>query len=259
MICRCCKTANPRFLFAGEIFGLRVSYFECELCGYVQTENPTWLEKAYSSSINMSDTGILVRNNSNVNLVLSALTLLGERSGRVVDYAGGHGFLVRLLRDKGVDAYWADPYSANLVARGFEFTGGSASLVTAFEAFEHFVHPLDEIEALLSISPNILLTTEIIASPAPKPADWWYYGLEHGQHIGFFRMKTLNYLASKFRLKLISNRKSLHFLTKEKHSHLLWQAINKASRLAPRFLEIGLKSKTWSDYTKLSSILSSKK
>ena len=64
----------------------------------------------------------MARNLLNVGLVLATLTLLGERNGTVVDFAG-YGFLVRLLRDKGVNAFWVDPYSENLVARGFEYQG----------------------------------------------------------------------------------------------------------------------------------------
>ena len=66
----------------------------------------------------------MARNLSNVGLVLASLALMKERRGKVVDYAGGHGFLVRLLRDKGINALWMDPYSENLVARGFEYSGG---------------------------------------------------------------------------------------------------------------------------------------
>ena len=204
--CRCCKEKLKKQLFSAEILKKEIAYFECDNCGYVQTEEPFWLKDAYSSAINNSDTGIMSRNLYNVSLVLATLTLMKSRSSSVVDYAGGHGFLVRLLRDIGVDAFWSDPYCENLVARGFEFENkNKAELVTAFESFEHFLNPFDEMNKLLEIAPNILLTTNIIADPAPKPADWWYYGLDHGQHIGFYRLRTLQYLANKFNLHLISD------------------------------------------------------
>ena len=158
--CRCCGETADMQLFEAYLLGRRVSYFECSNCSYVQTEEPTWLDEAYASPINSSDTGIMVRNLSNVSLVLATLTLMARLQSQVVDYAGGYGILVRLLRDAGIDAYWADPYSENLVVRGFEYQVlEGTKLVTAFEAFEHFVNPYDEMKALLSIAPNILLTT----------------------------------------------------------------------------------------------------
>ena len=111
MNCRLCSTSIDEPFSKAEIFKQYVNYFECGSCGYVQTEDPTWLNQAYASPINSSDTGIMVRNFSNISLVLATLIFLGKRSGRVVDYAGGFGFLVRLLRDKGINAFWLDPYS----------------------------------------------------------------------------------------------------------------------------------------------------
>ena len=160
--CRVCCIESSAPIFHGQIRGRDVAYFECNLCGYVQTEEPTWLDEAYSTVINASDTGIISRNLSNVSLVLATLVLLGRTAGRVVDYAGGYGILVRMLRDIGVDAYWNDPYSENLVARGFEYHQSGADLVTAFEAFEHFLNPGLEMERLLSIAPSVLFTTDMI-------------------------------------------------------------------------------------------------
>ena len=139
--CRCCSKNLTEKLFSAHLFKNNVAYFECNNCGYVQTEEPWWLEDAYAHAINNSDTGIMTRNLSNVSLVLATLTLMKNRSSPVVDFAGGHGFLVRLLRDIGINALWSDPYCENLVARGFEYDNkNQAILVTAFETFEHFVH-----------------------------------------------------------------------------------------------------------------------
>ena len=157
-----------------------------------------------------------MRNLSNYSLVMATLALMGKRKSLIVDYAGGYGFLVRLLRDGGFNALWTDPYTDNLVAKGFEYSNeNNVTLVTAFETFEHFVKPYEEMKKLLDVSPNILLTTSIIPNPAPNPNDWWYYGLEHGQHIGFYRIKTLQYIAKKFNLYLISDGSDRHFFQKK--------------------------------------------
>ena len=90
--CRCCSEPINNLLFSAKLLKKNISYFECNNCGYVQTEEPTWLEEAYALTINNSDTGIMSRNLSNVSLVLATLTLIKNRNSLVVDYAGGHGF-----------------------------------------------------------------------------------------------------------------------------------------------------------------------
>jgi len=258
--CRCCAHTPVSYLFEANILGHNISYYECELCGYVQTEAPFWLEQAYHSPINTSDTGILSRNLTNVTLVLATLSLMGQRKSQVVDYAGGHGFLVRLLRDIGIDALWLDPYSKNLVARGFEYEGnGEPVLATAFEAFEHFVSPSEEMEKLLSIAPNILLTTNVMARPAPKPNDWWYYGLDHGQHIGFYRVQTLKLLANKFDLQLLTDGISTHLFSREKYSYSAWYIMKKVARRMPKLFRLGLHPKIWTDHLAVKSKLKGEK
>ena len=248
-MCRCCGQVLGEYVFKAHIFDRLVSFFECDRCGYVQTEEPDWLDIAYLSPINISDTGILVRNLSNVSLVLATLTTMKSKKSQVVDYAGGYGFLVRLLRDVGVEAFWADKYSENLVSRGFEYEGfGNPKLVTAFEAFEHFLSPAEELSNLLKISPNVLLTTTLVPKPTPKPQDWWYYGLEHGQHIGFFRVRTLNYLADKFNLHLLTDGKSCHFFSEKKYSYLTWNLFRKIARFAPKVFSYDLAPKTFDDH-----------
>ncbi len=246
-ICRSCGNQS-RFVQNGVVLDMDVSYFECPDCGYVQTETPYWLERAYAAAINDSDTGILVRNQANARIVLATLLMLGRLDGKLVDCAGGYGILVRLLRDYGVDALWSDRYCENLVARGFEHTTETADLVTAFEAFEHFEKPAEELGKLLAIAPNVLLSTEIIADPAPKQDAWWYYGKEHGQHIGFFRVRTLEKLARERGKFLSSDGVRYHLITDQAVSAGRWKLLIRASRLLPILLRPRLKSRQWSDH-----------
>ena len=245
--CRACG-AQSAYLQSGIVLDLEVSYFECPVCGYVQTEAPHWLDRAYVEAINSSDTGILARNQINARLVLATLLALRRLDGTVVDCAGGYGFLVRMLRDYGVNALWSDPFSENLVARGFEHKAESAELVTAFEAFEHFERPAEELDKLLRIAPSVLLSTEIIADPAPRHGDWWYYGKEHGQHIGFFRVRTLERLAHARHKRLLSNGTTYHLITDQPVNRAVWRAATRANKLLPLLLRRRLESRTWSDH-----------
>lgn len=250
--CRSCSDNIGSPIFSELIFNNVVNYFECQMCGYVQTECPYWLDKAYSSAINNCDTGIMARNQSNVGLVLATLSTLGKMDSTVVDCAGGYGILVRLLRDRGIEALWTDPYCQNLLAVGFEHTNQKAALVTAFEAFEHFVDPLVEAEKLFSIAPNILISTSLIPSPTPKPNEWWYYGLDHGQHIGFFKLKTLQYISSKFGKYFVSDGASCHLFTDKPVNQFSWKWKVHVGRRFPSLFDRKLQSKTWSDFEKMS-------
>lgn len=246
-LCRLCH-APTRHLWQGTLLDLPVQYFECDTCGYVQTEQPVWLDRAYSEAINDSDTGIMVRNLANARIVLATLLLLGKLKGRVVDCAGGYGILVRLLRDYGVNALWSDPYCENLVARGFAHNGESADLVTAFEAFEHFVDPPGELAKLLDTSSNILISTQLIPRPTPDQGDWWYYGQDHGQHIGFFRVETLGTLAEANGKHLTTDGGWYHLFSQDKINKVAWRTILRANRLAPILCKPRLRSLTWSDH-----------
>jgi hypothetical protein len=254
MNCRVCNEKSGKSCFQGVIFGIPVDYFDCKFCSYMQTQTPTWLDKAYESTIDITDTGIMQRNLQNVNLVISSLLAMNKLHGTVLDYSGGYGFLVRMLRDQGIDAYWTDLYTENLVARGFEHNPGmSIDLITAFEAFEHYEYPTKEMENLFNISPNLLFSTTLIPNPTPKPGDWWYYGLNHGQHIGFFRVRTLKYLAKKYNKHLITDGHSLHIMTEKRISNTKWKIISKFQRIVHYMLRKTLTSKTWSDSINLAN------
>jgi hypothetical protein len=243
-ICRSCSHSTIE-IFTGTLISHQVRYFECTNCGYVQTETPHWLDHAYAVAINDSDTGIMARNQINARIALATMLLLGKLDGNLVDCAGGYGILVRLLRDFGINALWSDRHCQNLLAKGFEHTNEKADLVTAFEVFEHFVNPAEELDGLLTIAPNVLLSTKIIADPAPKQDDWWYYGKNHGQHIGFFRMQSLAKLAQDRGKFLVSDGKNYHLITTKPINTTVWKIILNFNKV---FTFLHCKSLTMKDH-----------
>lgn len=247
--CRVCGSES-NFAFSQLVLGRPVRYFDCGDCGYVQTQMPDWLDEAYSSVINDVDTGIMSRNQLNVGRVVMTLLVLGRIQGRVIDHAGGYGILVRMLRDIGVEARWRDKYCENLVARGFEATGNGYALLTAFEVFEHMVDPLQELTAMLDDSPSVLMSTELITSDRTPPVDWWYYGPEHGQHIGFFRPATLRWMSHKLGCHHASDGVSLHLFSRTPIPRG-WLTLVNLRRLAPIAARFSLRSKTMDDFEQL--------
>lgn len=246
--CRVCG-ALSQHIFNSSLLRHSVRYYECANCGYVQTETPHWLDEAYNEAINRSDTGILRRNERNARLVIRTLALIGHIRGTVIDCAGGYGLLVRMLRDRGVDALWADRYCDNLVARGFEAENDErADLITAFEAMEHFVDPTIELAALLDRADYVLVSTDLIPTPTPDPGSWWYYAPEHGQHIGFFRTETLERMARQLGCHVVSDGKSFHLFSHQIVPHWRWMLARRTARWSMLWARLKLKSLMWSDH-----------
>jgi hypothetical protein len=125
--------------------------------------------------------------------------------------------------------------------------------VTAFEVFEHFELPPRELSKMLTLAPNILISTELIPEPLPRCDDWWYFGLDHGQHIGFFRLKTLEFLAKRNGYYLTSIF-SYHLFTKKPISKTCWKILVISLRIAHKLSDLfnklffRLNSKTDEDF-----------
>jgi len=249
MNCKICNKNNKSIFEAKILNEYTIKYYHCNSCGFLQTENPYWLKVAYSESINISDTGIILRNIGLSKMSTSIIFFFFDKSRKFLDFAGGYGIFTRQMRDIGFDYYWDDKYCKNLVARGFEYNyKDNIELLTSFESFEHFDNPIQEIENMLKISNNILFSTNLISDAVPQPSDWWYYGLEHGQHISFYSYKTLSYIANKYDLYLYTNNSSIHLLTEKKISKYLFKFIIKINRFGLfGILRNFLKSKTGTD------------
>lgn len=193
----------------------RVAYHHCSACGFLQTDEPHWLGEAYADSINLQDTGLVARNVQFAAEVAPILYFFFDRRGKYVDWAGGYGLFTRLMRDLGFDFRSYDPHTPNLLARGFEAEPDEAGveLVTSFESFEHFPRPMEDLARIVTLSRNVIFSTETLPSPAPPPEGWWYYGLEHGQHVSFYERRTLEHIAGRLGLRLHRLGGPLHLLT----------------------------------------------
>ena len=257
--CRVCNKTVEAIFSTVLLQKHSAQFFKCSKCGYVQTEEPYWLEEAYKASINDSDTGMMIRSFWHRNIAATLIYFLFDKNSKFLDYGGGYGVFVRLMRDVGFDFFWQDKHSENLFAKGFEFQESekfTVELLTCFEAFEHFVEPVTELENLLSISRNILLSTEFIPEPTPPPGEWWYYGVEHGQHIGFFQKKTFDYLAEKHQINFYTNGQNIHLLTEKQIPQSAFKWITKVSKYITPFIQKRMQSLTWKDMEKLKAVFS---
>jgi hypothetical protein len=240
MICRVCSNIPVPFAEALILGKYQAQYFSCKQCGFIQTEDPYWLEEAYSSAITRSDIGLASRNITFAAIGKAVIRSYFDANARFLDYGGGYGLLVRLMRDAGFDFYRYDKLCVNLFAEGAdvdEQNPGAIELITAVEVFEHLVQPVDTVAHMLHFSKNILFTTELVPPDRPHPGEWPYYGLEHGQHVGLYTARTLAVIADRFHLNFYSNGTSLHLFTEKKISafRFNWLAHYRVARLIEIF------------------------
>lgn len=228
VLCNICATSSSPFANAIILGKYPVQYFLCGNCGFVQTEEPFWLPEAYSEAISRSDIGLVARNISNAKIAKAVIPSFFNPVGRFIDYAGGYGLFVRLMRDSGLDFYRYDKYCKNLFSSDFEADQDVQSqyeLLTAFEVFEHLAHPMEEIGRMRTFSQNILFSTELLPASVPKPSEWWYYSLASGQHVAFYTEDALRIIAEKLALNFNTNGRSLHLFSKKKISSMAFKLI----------------------------------
>lgn len=273
MDCRICNN-NTDLVFSKYILGkYEVSYFKCSNCFFLQTEDPYWLDEAYGSgAIGALDTGVISRNihlaEKTKQIILKSYDDFSTFKG--LDFGGGEGITVRMLRDMGLRFYRYDLHAENLYARYFDLKdlpeGTTFDFLTAFEVFEHLVDPLKEIEQMLEFSDVVFFSTELQPSDITSELfNWWYLVPEGGQHISFYNYKTLETIARKFNLTLYSNEFNLHILTKEKNfKNPFAKAIkknNSRKTIFNKFLRKLTKKINWpqkrANQPKLSSLISS--
>jgi Methyltransferase domain len=257
MRCKVCEQPTIAFSRAKILSSYWVSYRKCESCGFICTEEPYWLNEAYSSAINSSDLGLVQRNIQTAYSLVPLLSRLFKSDGRFIDYGGGYGLMVRMMRDRGFDFSLYDQYCENLFAKGFDIKGPSEKpefeLLTAIEVFEHLPNPKSELQAMLKFSENIFFTTELLPMDQSfaRPGSWSYFGLEHGQHVSFYTKKSLSLLAQSLNLNFCTNGDSLHLFSRVKISDMTFKILS-SSRLG-KYLSPLMKKKSLllQDYKKV--------
>ncbi len=215
MLCKVCSETSSTWVKIKILDRYDVQYYSCENCGFIQTETPYWLDEAYSSAIARSDIGLIFRNIRYSVFCSAIIPMICDIKLPAVDYGGGNGMFVRMMRDKGFEFYWQDKYAKNQFAEGFEASQDKKySLLTAFEVFEHLTQPIEEIAEMFRYSDAIVFSTRLLPHWKVAPENWWFFTPDTGQHISLYSRESLEFIARKFNVRLSTNGISLHVLSK---------------------------------------------
>lgn len=251
MVCPVCSGATEH-LGTAPVLGTHEGEFRrCRSCGFLFAANPAWLDEAYATAITATDQGLVSRNIWFATVARSVVYYLFDANGRFLDYGGGTGLFTRLMRDAGYDWYWHDTRCRNEFATEFVAdidSGATFELVSAAELLEHVTDPVRTVFRLCALSDNILLTTELLPRTPPALDSWWYYGLEHGQHVSFYSEKALRILAGSHQLNLATNGRNLHLFSRKRIPDLLFRLVTQALPARVAALLDGRQSLLQSDY-----------
>jgi hypothetical protein len=217
--CKICNSKSELFLNT-YIFdaSFLIDYFKCTRCGFLQTQEPTWLDKSYSEAITSLDIGLLNRNINFSNLTEQLLLTFFTETKSYLDFGAGYGVFVRMMRDKGFDFKWYDTHCENLFAKHFEEFDLSKKqdIITAFEVFEHLPNPVEQLAPLLQHSQALIFSTFTNYEAQANFDAWWYRAPLSGQHVSFFTPKSLQLLAEKFNKYFYTNHLDFHIITSKK-------------------------------------------
>ncbi len=242
MKCRICNNDAPHFARATVLQRHVVEYFRCGACGFMQTQEPTWLAEAYGDAITASDIGLVGRNLFLRDVTCAVLSRCFDAGAHFLDYGGGYGLFTRLMRDRGFDFRWEDPFCKNIFAQEHVHVPDERyEVATAFEVFEHLPDPVAGVAEMAKRADSIFFSTELQPPGPPKPDDWWYYALDSGQHIAFYTRTALSKLGERHGMRLLTNGRNLHLLTKRSVSPF-WFRLACSGRLAPLLARWGRRS-----------------
>ena len=219
MVCKICNNFSEKIFEKVILQKYNSGYYKCTICAFVQTDEPIWLAEAYESAITSLDIGLLSRNTYLKDEISLLIDTCFPDAKKMIDYAGGYGVFVRIMRDAGYEFYREDKFCENIFAKHFDVNDipkQKFDIVTGFEVLEHFNNPLIEIENIFKYSDVAVFSTVITPKTNKEIEDWWYIVEETGQHISFYSDQSMKFIAEKFQKNYYCKNGNIHIFSTNK-------------------------------------------
>lgn len=210
--CMCGSSEFNQFSKYSHVLEKKVEYYQCELCGQIVADGIKNydLSKIYNEDYFMNvDIGWKNRSKLIVKFVNIINYSLNFKKMSICDYGAGNGYLAKSLIDIGYNVLAYEPYLGRelyLNKKYFIDTPFPADALIMIEVFEHFIDPLQEINAILKkfSGPQILLFSTLLVENAKYNInDWWYLNPDAG-HFTLWSKKSLKDLSNLTGYKFIS-------------------------------------------------------
>ncbi|MCB1733927.1 MAG: class I SAM-dependent methyltransferase [Gammaproteobacteria bacterium] len=222
MECKICGSASERVFSKKLLQKYDVDYFRCPHCGFLQTQEPTWLDEAYNQAMSPLDIRLVARPLELAEITREILIRYFDADGRFLDYGGGTGLFTRRMRDLGLDFYRQDKYATNVFAQYFDIQDlpdpeKGFELVTCFEVLEHLPDPWVELDQVFALSKNVLCSTWLQPDDTIETLSNWNYLLTlHGQHVSFYTRRSMEIIADRYGVHYYTNGRHLHVFSEKK-------------------------------------------
>lgn len=158
--------------------------------------------------------------------------------------------ILQVQRYGGISRYFIELAHALNGLPGFEASAVAPTCSRPLRSSNISSIPCRSCATLLEEAPAVLLSTELIVTESTPSPDWWYLGPEHGQHIGFFRLATLHWMAEQLGCHSASDGRGVHLFSRSFVS-ASWRTLLRLSRMWPVVARARLHSKTQSDFDHL--------
>ena len=199
--------------------GEQVSYFKCEDCNFVFTNNfdewtsDNFSERIYNAEYVVVDPDYTGKRPRNMAQWTISLISAVDKGASILDYGGGSGILSQELRAAGYSnsVSW-DPFvDKEPISNGFD-------IITSFEVFEHHRDPeilFDQLAQSIADNGTILVSTHLVPDDIESQREsWWYIGPRNG-HISLYSIRALKVMCSRYGLRCWTDGVSFHVLAKE--------------------------------------------
>jgi hypothetical protein len=209
--CNICECRASHFVTIRIMGRHDAEYCRCTSCGFIFATNPYWLQESFSTELNRLDIGSVDRClvvSSFVEVVIRSLRLT---AGRILDWGGGYGLLTRLLRDRGLDTRFYDPYTSPLfVGDAIAASDENFDLTVMGEVMLHITHPVETLREVLRRSDYLLFTA--VVAPPDVSSDWWYFMPDSGQHVAIHSRDSIAALGKVLGVSVTSDGRFFHLL-----------------------------------------------